>query len=241
MKSFVHAIFRRIGLRVTRFNHFEDPIAPIDLLPIIVENLFGKLKDDFYFIQIGANDGVRFDSLAPLIRRFGLVGCCVEPMADVFAKLVNNYADQPQVLFRNVMIGDADDGGVIHRFCLDVPVSADFFHGLERQDLSYIKSRAKKCGLDSYVESLECEMWTFTTLIKSLGVAKVSLLCVDTEGVDDLVVRQALDANVRPQVIQYEWTEMSIERRFKLKMQLLDCGYRFIDVGGDTVCYLAEQ
>jgi len=56
------------------FNVFE-----LALLKIIVDK-----GEQFYFVQIGANDGVIADSLNPLIRKYRLRGCLVEPMRDVF-------------------------------------------------------------------------------------------------------------------------------------------------------------
>jgi len=49
------------------------------------------------------------------------------------------------------------------------------------------------------------------------------------------VIETALDAGSHPAIIHYEWSEMPPERRCALKRRLLDEGYRFIDVGADTV------
>ncbi|MCI5117039.1 MAG: hypothetical protein D3913_03595 [Candidatus Electrothrix sp. LOE1_4_5] len=67
------------------------------------------------------------------------------------------------------------------------------------------------------------------------------MLYKDTEGSDEKIIKNAFQAGLYPPIIHYEWTEMSIERRYLLKMKLLDNGYRFIDVGADTVCVREEH
>ena len=76
----------------------------------------------------------------------------------------------------------------------------------------------------------------FESFAESLPTRDLALLFVDTEGKDDIVVLSALAAGIRPAIIQYEWSEMPIERRASLKQKLLETGYRFLDVGADTVC-----
>jgi FkbM family methyltransferase len=214
---------------------------PFDVLELALLKAISHEKQDFYFVQVGANDGVMNDSLNPLIRKYGFRGCLVEPMPDVFNILQHNYRDQPQLDFRNVMIGERDGDAPIHRFKRDAPVRHEFFHGLARQDADYIYTRAKSEGLENYIETVHCRMVTFESLMADLPVRHVSMLYVDTEGRDDSIIDAAFGADVFPPIINYEWTEMPLERRCGLKMRLLDHGYRFVDVGADTVCLRVEN
>ena len=240
VKAIVQKIFFYFGIRLTRIPRFVDPVAPFDALELAVQFQLIKEKETFYFVQIGANDGVLADSLNPLIRKYGLHGCLVEPMKDVFRDLKNNYSDQPQLDFRAVMIGSSDDTGEIYRFKRDAPVPANFFHGLARADKNYIQKRAEAVGLPDMYERLECVMQTFSTFMLTLPVRKISMLYIDTEGSGDQIIEAAFESGIFPAIINYEWSEMSTERRFLLKMKLLDNGYRFIDIGADTVCIRGE-
>jgi hypothetical protein len=157
-------------------------------------------------------------------------------MKDTFNDLKRNYFDQTQLDFRQVMIGNRNGTGEIHRFKRDAPVPASYYHGLARQNADYIRRRARDEGLEQFVETVECPMETFEFFIDALPVQKISMLFIDTEGSDDEIIGSAFRAGIYPPIIHYEWTEMSIERRYLLKMKLLDNGYRFIDVGADTVC-----
>jgi len=240
IKKILQNILARFGLRLVRVQPYVDPVAPFDALELAVQTRLLKEQNAFYFVQIGANDGVLADSLNPLIRKYGLRGCLVEPMRDVFSDLVKNYADQPQLDFRSVMIGNTDGVGKIYRFKRDAPVPAEFFHGLARTDSNYIQQRAESVGLHDSYESVECSMQTFRTFLTTLPTSNISMLYIDTEGSDDQVIEAAFEAGVFPAIINYEWSEMSAERRYLLKMRLLDNGYRFIDIGADTVCLRGE-
>jgi FkbM family methyltransferase len=230
------------GVRLERIPECVEPILPFDVLRLaIIAELQRAGIENFYFVQIGANDGVLYDNLNPLIREFDLRGCLVEPLPDVFARLQSNYRDQPQLTFRNCMIADPASDGLIHRFRPDAPVPQDFFHGLARQDQDYIRRRAKNVGLSAHVEAVRCEVQDFSGLLKSLDRTSISLLYVDTEGADDKIVGEALRSGLRPPLIQYEWSEMSLTRRCELKLLLSSHGYRFIDIGADTVCLRGDE
>jgi FkbM family methyltransferase len=238
-KKITQNLLKKFGFRLSRIT-VPDPVAPFDILDVVIQAQLRKEGAEFYFIQIGANDGVLADSLNPLIRRYSLQGCLVEPMKDFYEDLINNYSDQPQLAFKNSMISDSDGYGEIHRFKRDAPVP-DFFHGLAREDFEYIKKRAISEGLEDHIETVKVEKQTFSSLLKSLDANTVSLLYVDTEGSDDKIIYYAFSCGLYPPVIQYEWTEMPPARRHQLKMALLDNGYRFIDVGADTICLRLER
>lgn len=241
MKKITQKLLLYFGLRLAKIPEYIDPIAPFDLLEMAIRPLLLERKEEFYFVQIGANDGILCDSLNPLIRKYRLRGCLVEPMKDVFSDLKRNYSDQFQLDFRELMIGNTNGTGMIYRFKRDAPVPANFYHGLARQDPNYIHRRAKAEELENYIESVECRMEKFDTFMSGLPVKHISLLYIDTEGSDDKIIEAAFQAGVFPEIINYEWTEMSAERRYLLKMMLLDHGYRFIDVGADTVCVRSEH
>ena len=57
-------------------------------------NDLGKSKD-FFFIQIGANDGLTGDTLNQYIKKFKWTGILVEPVAYVFEMMkINGYTSQ---------------------------------------------------------------------------------------------------------------------------------------------------
>jgi len=67
---------------------------------ILDRYLVENRPDDFFFIQVGAYDGVTGDPICGYIRRYGWRGILLEPQRDVFLLLQKNYRDQPQLRLR---------------------------------------------------------------------------------------------------------------------------------------------
>ncbi len=241
LKASINKTLSMAGLRMSKIPKDIDPIAPFDLLELAVQAALSGDQKNFYFVQIGANDGIMHDTLNRVIRKFELNGCLIEPMPDVFEQLVRNYQDQPQLQFLNCMITDELGIQTISRFRRDAPVPAEFYHGLARSDRDYIEGRARQVGLEDFVETIQCPAMTFADLVAELPGRDIGLLYIDTEGSDDKIIYSAFAAGVYPAIINYEWTEMSAARRRALKLRLLDGGYRFIDVGADTVCLRVDR
>ena len=62
------------------------------------------LQDGFFFVNVGANDGVTSDPIYPFIQKYGWTGIEVEPVPYVFEQLVGNLGDRPGILFENAAI-----------------------------------------------------------------------------------------------------------------------------------------
>src|SRR5215207_8561123 len=93
----VQRVLSSAGLRLSRVPPCLEPVMPFDVFELALLKAISDETQDFYFVQIGANDGVMNDSLNPQIRKYGFRGCLVEPMPDVFNILQHNYRDQPQL------------------------------------------------------------------------------------------------------------------------------------------------
>ena len=57
--------------------------------------------------------------------------------------------------------------------------------------------------MEKYVEEVTVPCLTLPTLLRKRGIQGVNPLQVDTEGFDCEIVRMALDAELRPQIINY--------------------------------------
>ena len=88
LRKTIRLILRRLGYDVVRFEEkFENPF---DLLDLVVRDYLSK-NEDFYFVQIGASNGIRSDKLYTLICEFHLKGLLVEPLPDQFEELKQYY------------------------------------------------------------------------------------------------------------------------------------------------------
>jgi len=92
----LNRLFSTRGYRLDRLdqlNFFE---------PLLYRRLARSPR--FFFVQIGANDGVFCDPIRNFVTRNRVAGIVVEPLKDYFRKLSENYRDYPMVKPVNVAI-----------------------------------------------------------------------------------------------------------------------------------------
>jgi hypothetical protein len=216
-KYLVQTLLAKIGLQLTRRSQYLEPLAPFDVLELALLRALTAEKSKFYFVKAGSNSGILASSLNLLIRKHGLRGCFVEPQEKVFDALKRHYSDQPQLDFRNVMIGDQN---------ID----------MKRGDTECSARPPKTEGEHAFVGTVGCRMQTFECLVAELPQKQISMLYTDTDAEDDRIIEAAFRAGIFPPIINYRRIKMPGEQRFAIKMKLLDHGYRFIDIDADTVC-----
>ena len=69
----------------------------------ILENLFVN-KEIQSIIQIGANDGERFDIINKFVKKYSPFTILIEPIKSNYESLKENYADQKNILYENLAI-----------------------------------------------------------------------------------------------------------------------------------------
>lgn len=67
------------------------------------------LRDGFFFVNIGANDGVVADPIYPFIHKYGWRGIAVEPVPYVFEQLRQNYDGLEGVILENAAVSDRQE------------------------------------------------------------------------------------------------------------------------------------
>jgi FkbM family methyltransferase len=185
--------------------------------------------DEFFFVQIGAFDGVTGDPIYDLVHRHNWQGALVEPQTSIFQTLQRNYAGQAGLQFFNVAIGPKD--GELTFFSRpngDVCASASA-HLLRKPG-----GRRKN---DVQVARVPC--WTLSTLLGKLKAPRqIDLLLIDAEGWDYEIIRSIDFAAVKPRIIRYEHQVLSERDRNACLEFLAQQGYRFLLEDADTTAML---
>lgn len=182
-------------------------------------------QSDFFFIQVGANDGVKNDTFRSVILEHRLHGLLIEPLPDVFESLKRNYKGQSQLMFENVAIGKNDGPAAFYRH--------------PRHSVCSGLGIATKMQKRSDMLPVTVKSETFLSLILRLSIRRVDLLIVDTEGFDDMVVTSYPDDVIRlPSAIAYETKHLPRERRGSLARWLADRGYEVRCDGRDAFALL---
>jgi FkbM family methyltransferase len=185
---------------------------------------------DFYFVQIGANDGLTVDPIREYILQHRWRGILVEPQKKFFAALQRNYAGVPGLHFENVAISDRAENKQLFVPGGDNP-DAPEWGGLA----ATFKPRAHSSGEDLNFAQEEVACVTLESVVRKHGLPRIDLLQVDTEGYDYEIIKSVNFAAMAPRIIHYEHRHVTAEEQFNLKLLLKSHGYAVVEDGYDTV------
>ena len=194
----------------------------------------------FFFISIGANDGIAGDPLVELVRHNGgCKGIFVEPVAFLFERLRKNYGDDSErFIFENVAIGEYD--GLKKFYYLDRNSEGglpDWAEEIGSFDKSHIL-RHFPTLTGSQILCADVKCVTLLTLLARNQVGHVDLLVIDVEGYELGVLRQIDFSVIKPRVIIFEHKHLTDAEFSSAKAILLGNDYRLIQFGRDTVATL---
>ena len=157
-------------------------------------------RPGFTFVQIGANDGKRFDPINHYIAEFKWRGLVVEPIREYFEELQRTYADTPQVVCCNYAIYEEEKPVTLYRADPNAGLP-EWTKGIasinEKHSLKSSTPRDKMIAEQAQGIPLQ-------TLLKKQAIEKVDLLVVDTEGYDYHILKMVDFANDPPQILRFE-------------------------------------
>jgi FkbM family methyltransferase len=233
-------------LRGTEFSHF---------LGVFLRKV---RSPHFFFIQIGAHNGVSNDPLHDFIVGFGLQGILVEPQPQAFAELSRNYSNFPTITLENVAIADEEGEKTFYtikpelgflQYCSQIASlhRAHTRHMIERH-LAHEASREvvkefKMRGLtaDACIAGQTVRSSTFSSLLARHGVSRYDLLQIDAEGSDYEVLKAAEIGRFKPGFVNYEHEHLNERDRQESWRFLKGLGYHlFTHSNGDTAAYLLD-
>jgi FkbM family methyltransferase len=233
VKSAVKGLVQMTGYDIVQY--VPELNRPFSVLPMLVRERVAR-GEDLFIVQVGANDGIMDDPLRELIHEHHFPGLLIEPLPDLFERLQHNYRAEPQLTFENVAILDHDGTVEIHRVRSDADVP-EHWHGIA----SFNRRNLLSQGVPkAAIERVMVKATTFKGLLAKHGVTRIGLLQVDTEGYDYEVIRAALATGILPDMINYEHCWLVPQTRLACKQMLDRHGYKFLEVGKDTLAVRAE-
>ncbi|MFN3543483.1 MAG: FkbM family methyltransferase [Thiobacillus sp.] len=240
LKRILTPVLHGIGVDIVRYppaaRAIERPISrPFNVLEFLISDLAARHRKPF-FIQVGANNGIRWDPLRDLIRKHHLPGLLIEPLPDIFDELKKNYASEPQLLFEGAALAKQDGFHTLFRVRADAPVG-DWAQGIASFNKSHLENHLKgeTDGYEQWIEEVTVPTISVASLLTKHSISEVALLQIDTEGYDFEILKMFFDAGVLPDVVNFERVHLSFEDQQASRRLLIQNGYRFIDVGIDTL------
>lgn len=198
-------------------------------------------KKDFFFIQIGANDGVIYDPIHRFVTQYQWHGILVEPLEDLFKKLQDNYRSNPRLQFECVAIADKEETRKFYRIKKELTFLPTWCKGLGTFNLDVLLSHKWALpDIEHYIESVDVPCTTLTSLLAKHQVKRLDLLQIDTEGFDYEVIKQIDFNQLKPTLISYEHKHITSVDRTVCETLLKQQGYRITKHLGNSLAYLSS-
>lgn len=250
MKNLIRQTVQSFGFDIIKKNHHTETSFQLILESFIRTKKY--LNEDFFLVQIGANDGVTNDPIQKFLIKNNCNALLVEPLPDVFEKLKNNY-NRKDINFVNAAIFEKDTLVPIYRIS---PKYEEKFKSLYKPNANpsgitslnpdYVKNFLiklapkyfKNHNIDEWIEKILVPGITFDTLVNKYKIAKIDVLQIDTEGYDFEVLKMAFASKIDdPLVINFEYKCLNNKEIYTVINLLLEKDYCIMKHGGEICAY----
>jgi FkbM family methyltransferase len=226
----LQALAAKYNLQIERKYEFGE--FRLDVLELLVEQSHPE-DPNFFFIQVGANDGEANDPIHKMIRRYNWRGILLEPQPDVFPHLIRNYQGCDRLIFENAALANKDG-------------QMPFWMVAGQTGLgSFDEAVLHRSGFtDSQITRGTVAAISANALLAKHNVSRVDLLQVDTEGFDFEIVKMIMATPLRPKIINYEHLHLPDADRAACVNLLGSLGYKMLQAGPeriDTVAFLRNH
>ncbi len=199
-------------------------------------------RGDFFFIQIGANDGRRHDPIFPYVNEYGWRGILVEPVPSYFDRLKHNYRSFPQLIFENIAISEADGVRDFYRVREGLSHLPDWCGGIGTfYPQVLLRHRWVIPGIQDYVLREQVKCLSLNSLLEKYEVQKIELMLIDTEGYDYEIIKQVDFKRLPPAIVCYEHKHLSRAHRSDCERLLNANGYIIAHRLGNTLAHLVDS
>lgn len=193
-------------------------------------------KNDFFFIQVGAHDGVRFDCLYTTITPYDISGIVIEPIKKYYRRLAINYEEYKKVVPLSIALHPTAETADLYY------VDIEQLHDLPKWSAgigSFYKKHHDKTNIpDECVikENVQCQH--LMDIIEKYNVKSIDLLQIDTEGFDFEILKMLNFKKIKPQLIKYEFVNLDKNTQQKSIQFLENAGYKVCIESSDAVAIL---
>jgi len=240
IKTLLNKFLRHFGLKIFKIS----PYNVFDFEGFLYRHI--AVHKTLSFLQIGANDGIMNDPIYQFIRDNQSVvrGYVLEPLPDIYEKLVENYKFCPNIKPFNFAIHTEKSEMILYRvkseFISKVP---KFARGIA----SFNYTHWKKSNLvpnKNYMEKVRVKCISLSNFIKKNKLIELDLLLIDTEGYDYEILMSIDFKDIKPKIIRFEHgvrDSLMPIRNFKdVCGRLNSFGYQIFAESYDATAYLLD-
>ena len=208
----------------------------------ILENLFKENKIN-YLIQIGANDGKRFDILNYFITTHKIDSLLVEPIIDNFNSLKKNYSDFGFVKIENSAISVKNEILNLYKVKKSMIDHYEKKYGDHIRGISsFYKKHLIKHGIKkNHIDEENVKTLTALELTQKYNILNVDLLFVDAEGYDGSIVIDFLENTKFRPIIILEYIHIEIKKFETLTKLLAINNFIYFIIDENLICFPREK
>jgi|GEM_PF-966997 len=201
-------------------------------------------QDRIKFLQIGANDGKRFDPIFEFvsINHSRLEGIVLEPIKDYYNELKYNYSKYKNIISVNKAIHNDLDEAIIYKLDKEKEhLAPEFAKGIA----SFNPNHHEKTSIPSeFIKEELVSCISLTKLIQDYKLYDLDIMVIDAEGYDYNILK-AIDFNlIQPKVIHFEHglkvQTMLLEQFKEIKEILENNDYQIFVESADVTAYKTD-
>ena len=229
--------------------YYQYIFKPRDLLEKFLDERSRARKGNFFFVQVGANDGIWNDPLYKFIRRDRWKGILIEPQKNVFSKLINNYRKSKGLIFENVAIDSIKGSRNLYKISFSESQWATGLSSFNREDVQRMIDAGyaeRMAAQEKVVPPSDKSEWismetvvveTFSDVMARHNVRDIDLVMIDAEGYDYEIIKTIpfKDLSIRAVVWEHSHHTAELKRESREYLSLL--GYRILECESDTIAY----
>lgn len=199
---------------------------------------WAREKDEFCFIQVGANDGYTNDPVYKYVRLYDWNGILVEPQKRVFEdELRETYRGFDNVTLVNAAIDSEPGTKKLYKVGFSDSKWATGLSSFNKEMVKkqYRRGYVRKCAMEAgeeipkdrsnYIETETIRTVTFGDLIEENDISDLNGLFVDAEGYDYKLIRMFNFTTCQPGLVMFEHQHMARSEEWDLIDMFRDMGY----------------
>jgi FkbM family methyltransferase len=241
MKDLIKRLAQRTGLVVATSRHLGARYVvhpPRSIFELMLLRHFSSLEG-LRFIQVGANDGRRFDPIHEYVERYRWHGVLVEPVPFIFSQLQATYSANSRLQLVRAALDIHAGERVMYSFSKDsLARLPEWVWGMATFNRGQLLETAHALGLnETHLETHTVPTMTWSDLWGRTSGDRCDVLILDTEGYDITLLRAAdLRAHL-PTLIHFEHMHIPAEERLAFYGELLELGYQIATDEIDTTAW----
>ena len=202
-------------------------------LNLILKKIFDNQKIKC-LVQIGANDGSRFDELNIFIKKYKIKSVLVEPINEYFEDLKRNYKNFENVYFENSAITVGTKKKEI--FVVNNKNINDYDEHIKGIS-SFDKNHLIKHGVKSnHILKKKINCISILNLLKKYNISNLDILFIDAEGYDGDILIDFFNNSTQEPILIFEYIHIKNKIFKDLISILTNKKYSYFNINENLIC-----